>query len=61
MTEQIQNQNQIQNLFFSKDTISGFNKIILQDQTLHNLSRDGKQEVIDRMNAGLKFIDSTAK
>ena len=56
MTEQNQTQNQIQNLFFSKDTISGFNKIILQDQTLQNLSRDGKQEIIDLLIKNMKSI-----
>jgi len=56
MTEQNQTQNQIQNLFFSKDTISGFNKIIHQDQTLHNLSREGKQEIIDLLIKNMKSI-----
>ena len=54
MTEQNQTQNQIQNLFFSKDTISGFNKIIHQDQTLQNLSREGKQEIIDLLIKNMK-------
>jgi hypothetical protein len=56
MTEQNQIQNQIQNLFFSKDTISGFNKIIIHEQSLQNLSRDGKQEIIDLLIKNMKTI-----
>jgi hypothetical protein len=56
MTEQNQIHNQIQNLFFSKDTISAFNKIIIHDQSLQNLSRGGKQEIIDLLIKNMKII-----
>ena len=56
MTEQNQIHNQIQNLFFSKDTISAFNKIIIHDQSLQNLSRSGKQEIIDLLIKNMKII-----
>ena len=51
-----QNQNSLQQIFFSKDTISGLNKILLQDGTLQNLSRDGKQEVIGVLVKNMKNI-----
>ncbi len=51
-----QNQNSIQQIFFSKDTISGLNKIILQDGSLQNLSREGKQEVINVLVKNMKTV-----
>lgn len=49
-------QNQIQNIFFSKETISGINKILLQDSTLQNISREGKQEVINLLIKNMKAV-----
>jgi len=51
-----QNQNSIQQVFFSKDTISGLNKTLLQDSSLQNLSRDGKQEVISILVKNMKNV-----
>jgi len=51
-----QNQNSIQQVFFSKDTISGLNKAILQDGSLQNLSREGKQEVINVLVKNMKTV-----
>jgi len=51
-----QNQNPIQQVFFSKDTISGLNKTLLQDSSLQNLSRDGKQEVINILVKNMKNV-----
>ena len=51
-----QNQNPIQQIFFSKDTISGLNKNLLQEGTLQNLSRDGKQEVINLLVKNMKTV-----
>jgi hypothetical protein len=51
-----QNQNSVQQIFFGKDTISGLNKILLQDGTLQNLSRDGKQEVINMLVKNMKTV-----
>lgn len=51
-----QNQNSIQQVFFGKDTISGLNKIVLQDSSLQNLSRDGKQEIINILVKNMKNV-----
>ena len=51
-----QNQNSIQQIFFSKETISGLNKTLLQDTSLQNLSRDGKQEVINLLVKNMKNV-----
>ncbi len=51
-----QNQNSIQQVFFGKDTISGLNKIVLQDSTLQNLSREGKQEIINILVKNMKTV-----
>ncbi len=51
-----QNQNSIQQVFFSKDTISGLNKTILQDGSLQNLSREGKQELINVLVKNMKTV-----
>lgn len=47
---------QLQNLFFSKDCISNLNKILLQQNNLNNLNRDGKQEVINILIKNMKMI-----
>ena len=51
-----QKQNQIQNIFFSKDTIAGINKIIIQESNLQNISREGKQEVIGLLVKNMKTV-----
>ena len=51
-----QNQNSVQQIFFAKETISGLNKIVLQDSTLQNLSREGKQEVINSLVKNMKNV-----
>jgi hypothetical protein len=51
-----QNQNSVQQIFFSKETISVLNKNLLQDGTLQNLSRDGKQEVINMLVKNMKNV-----
>ena len=51
-----QNQNPVQQIFFSKETISVLNKNLLQDGTIQNLSRDGKQEVINILIKNMKTI-----
>ena len=47
---------QLQNLFFSKDSISGLNKFLLQQNNLNNLNRDGKQEVINILVKNMKNV-----
>ena len=47
---------QLQNIFFSKDCISGLNKLILQQNNLNNLNRDGKQEVINVLVKNMKTV-----
>jgi hypothetical protein len=47
---------QIQTMFFSKDTISNLNKFLLQQPKLHNLNRDGKQQVIKILVKNMKAI-----
>ena len=48
--------NQIQNNFFSKETISGFNKILLQKTALPNLSSEGKKEIITILIKNMKLV-----
>ena len=45
-----------QNNFFSKETISGLNKLLLQNSSLQNLSRDGKQELINILIKNMKTV-----
>jgi hypothetical protein len=47
---------QLQNLFFSKDSISGLNKFLLQQNNLNNLNRDGKQEIINILVKNMKNV-----
>lgn len=47
---------QLQNLFFSKDCISGLNKVLLQQNNLNNLNREGKQEVINILVKNMKTV-----
>ena len=51
-----QSQNSFHNIFFGKDTISSFFKIIVHESALNNLSRDGKQEVINILVKNMKNI-----
>ena len=46
----------LQNLFFSKDCISGLNKFLLQELNLEKLNREGKQEVINILVKNMKTI-----
>ena len=43
-------------IFFSKETISGLNKILLQQSNYQNLSREGKQEIINVLVKNMKSI-----
>jgi hypothetical protein len=47
---------QFQNMFFSKDTISSLNKLLLQQTNVQNLSRDGKQELINVLIKNMKMV-----
>jgi len=47
---------QFQNIFFSKDCISGLNKLLLQQNNLNNLNREGKQEVINILVKNMKTV-----
>jgi hypothetical protein len=47
---------QLQNLFFSKECIASLNKILLQQNNLNNLNRDGKQDVINILIKNMKMI-----
>jgi hypothetical protein len=47
---------QIQAKFFSKDNISGLNKILLQQTNNQNISRDAKQEIINILIKNMKII-----
>jgi hypothetical protein len=47
---------QIQSNFFSKDNISGLNKILLQQTNNQNISREGKQELINILIKNMKII-----
>ena len=47
---------QIQKIFFGKETISGLNKVLLQQPTLKNLSRDSKQELINILIKNMKIV-----
>ena len=51
-----QSQNSLQNIFFCKDTISSFYKTIVQEPSMHNLSRDGNQEVINFLVKNMKNV-----
>ncbi len=47
---------QIQNIFFSKDIISGLYKGLVQNLNLQNLERDAKQDVINILVKNMKSI-----
>jgi hypothetical protein len=47
---------QIQKLFFSKDNISGFYKILLTQLNLQNINRDGKEELINILIKNMKMV-----
>ena len=49
---------QIQAKFFSKDNISGLNKILLQQTDNQNISRENKQELISILVKNMKIIFS---
>jgi hypothetical protein len=46
----------IQSVFFSKDTIAGLNKSLLQQSNYQNLSREGKQELINILVRNMKSV-----
>jgi len=47
---------QLQSVFFSKDTISELNKILLQQPKYQHLTRDGKRELINILVKNMKSI-----
>ena len=47
---------QLQNMFFSKDTIAGLNKIIVQQSNYQNLSREGKEKLINILIKNMKTV-----
>ena len=47
---------QIQNIFFSKDTIATCNKSLLSQGNLNNISREIKQEVINLLVKNMKMV-----
>ena len=47
---------QLQNMFFSKDTIAGLNKIIVQQSNYQNLNREGKEKLINILIKNMKTI-----
>ena len=49
-------ENIYQNNFFSKETISDLNKLLLQQSSLQNLSRDNKQEIINILVKNMKLV-----
>ena len=47
---------ELQNEFFSKKTIAGLNKIILQQSNYQNLNRDGKEKLINILIKNMKVV-----
>ena len=47
---------QIQNIFFSKDTIAMCNKSLLSQGNLNNVSRENKQEIINLLVKNMKMV-----
>ena len=47
---------QLQNIFFSKDTIATCNKSLLSQGNLNNISRESKQEVINLLVKNMKMV-----
>jgi hypothetical protein len=47
---------QIQQMFFSKDSISNLNKSLLQHPNLNNLTREGKQHLINILVKNMKTV-----
>jgi len=47
---------QLQSMFFSKETISGLNKIILQQSNYQNLNREGKEKLINILVKNMKVV-----
>jgi len=47
---------ELQNEFFSKKTISGLNKIILQQSNFQNISREGKEKLINILIKNMKVV-----
>jgi len=50
------NNNNIQNIFFSKDNISNINKIVIEETKLLNASRETKQEIVNILIKNMKQI-----
>lgn len=47
---------QLQSMFFSKETIAGLNKIILQQSNYQNLNREGKEKLINILVKNMKVV-----
>lgn len=47
---------ELQNEFFSKKTISGLNKLMLQQSNYQNLNRDGKEKLINILIKNMKVV-----
>ena len=47
---------QLQNIFFSKDTIATCNKSLLTQSNLNDISRENKQEIINLLVKNMKMV-----
>ena len=47
---------ELQNEFFSKKTIAGLNKLMLQQSNYQNLNRDGKEKLINILIKNMKVV-----
>lgn len=47
---------QLQSMFFSKETIAGLNKIVLQQSNYQNLNREGKEKLINILVKNMKVV-----
>ncbi len=47
---------QLQSVFFSKDTIAGLNKILIQQSNYQNLNREGKEKLINVLIKNMKTV-----
>jgi hypothetical protein len=47
---------QLQSVFFSKDTIAGLNKVLMQQSNYQNLNREGKEKLINVLIKNMKTV-----
>ena len=48
--------NNLQSSFFSKEVVSTLNKLLVNECNLHNISREGKQEVVNILIKNMKNV-----